>query len=268
MSACPNYNDSSFNGWVYQEPRKNPKNGMNVYIKEGVHAGATNPRMQMDRSSCPFGVQDGMEEGARKNLELSVSSEGMRAWATALDNHNTDWITANCPALFKKEMPRSTVETLYRPVLTPASNPSYCPLIRVKINSGGRAATNVMIVVDEGDDSRPLRWKTGSIADLTQHCQVLPIVEVVGLWFVSKACGMTIVATDLLVFPQKKRGFDFSLGIGGAVQCNEEDGEDESALEPPESVFGAPASQSMVAAAAPSSVLSTEGNDDEMSVME
>lgn len=268
MSGCQNYNESDFSGWVYQEPRKNPKNGMNVYIKDGVHAGATNPRMQMDRSSCPFGVQDGMEEGARKNLELSVSSESMREWATALDNYNTDWITANCPALFKKEMSRATVETLYRPVLTPASNPSYCPLIRLKINSGGRAATNVMIVVDEGDATRPLRWKTGSLDDLTQHCRVLPIVEVVGLWFVSKMCGMTIVATDLLVYPQKTRGFDFCLGVGGAVQCNEEDGDQESALEPPESVFGAPGGQSMIAAAAPSSGPANAGNDDEMSVLE
>jgi hypothetical protein len=234
MSATP-YNTANTAEWVYQEPRKNPKNGLNVYVQESTRC-ARNPRVQLEKCRAPFGVQDGMEESSRKNLELAVVSEEMKPWAVDRDEQNIGWITANCPALFKKEMKRNTVEALYRTLLTPPSNAAYSPLMRIKINSGGRQPTNVMVVLEDGTETTPMRWRRGTIADITPHSEVLPIVEVVGLWFVSKGCGMTMVATDLLVYPTQKRGFDFQLGFS-AVRCDD----DESKMPEPEaSVFAAP----------------------------
>ena len=52
----------------------------------------------------------------------------------------------------------------------------------------------------------------------------------------SKACGMTLVATDLLVFPRRRRGFDFIIPFAnGAVMC--EAGEDMSSNQPEASVI-------------------------------
>lgn len=233
--SCLIFSDVSTNSWIYQEPRKNPKNGINVYLQESANV-ARNPRIQLEKSRTPFGVQDGLEESSRKNIELAVTSDALKQWATNLDHQNVTWITDNCPSLFKKEMNRSTVEALYRPLLTPPTNVAYSPLMRLKINSGGRNPTNVMVVVSDGNATTPMKWRTGTLADITPHCDIIPIVEVVGLWFVSKGCGMTLVATDILVFPTKKRGFDFQLGFN-AVRCNSDDEEGKEPLEPEASMI-------------------------------
>ena len=217
--SCPSYTAVSPSQWVYQQPKKNKNGGLSVNLQTSpTHS--SSPRVQLDRLRCPFGVQDGLEASSRKNLEVAVSMESLKAWAATIDEQNIQWIVGNSQALFKKEMKRATVDALYRTLLSTPSNSAYDPLLRLKINSDGAQATNVMIVVQEGNASTPLTWRHGSLEDIERGAEVIPIVEVTGLWFVSKGCGMTLVATDVLVFPKRKRGFDFSIPFAsGAVQC-------------------------------------------------
>jgi hypothetical protein len=235
--------------WSFGEPKKNPKNGLNVFVNDPRTK--RNPRFQLDRCRCPFGVQDGIKDDSaptatpsgRKNLELAVASEGMQRWGAQVDAAMIGWVTANSMNLFKKEMKQPTVEALYRTLLAQPNNPSYSPLLRIKVNDGGKQATQVKVVVDEGDSARgrPLRWRKGTLADISPQSEVIPIVEAVGLWFVSKGCGMTLVATDLLVFPATARGgFDFALGGVNAerVESDEEDTTNAPEVEP--SVLAAP----------------------------
>jgi hypothetical protein len=214
MSA-PLFTDVNPTQWQYREPRKNKSNGLNVFV-----SGPT--RFQLERTRAPFGIQDGMEETSNKNLELDVGSQALKDWCVAVDNQNIEWIVANCPALFKKEMKREMVETLYRAMLTPPSKPEYNPLLRVKVKPSGDDATNVWIVVSEATATTPLRYRKGTFADVERNAEVIVIAETVGLWIVSKGCGMTFMATDVLVFPTKKRKFDFTLP-SAAVQCEQED---------------------------------------------
>jgi hypothetical protein len=165
----------------------------------------------------------------------------MQQWGAQVDAAMISWVTANSMNLFKKEMKQSTVEALYRTLLAQPNNPSYSPLLRVKVNDGGKQATQVKVVVDEGDAARgrPLRWRKGTLADIAPQSEVIPIVEAVGLWFVSKGCGMTLVATDLLVFPAAARGgFDFALGGVNAERVESDEEENAPEVEP--SVLAAP----------------------------
>ena len=214
-SEVPVYSSIAPSSWQYREPRKNKSNGLNVFL-----SGAT--RFQLERMRAPFGIQDGMEETSNKNLELDVATQTLRDWCHTIDQQNIEWIVANCPALFKKDMKREMVETLYRAMLTPPSKPDYNPLLRVKVKPSGDDATNVWIVVAEATATTPLRYRRGALEDVERHADVITIVEAKGLWIVSKACGMTFQATDILVFPTKKRKFDFALPTG-AVQCEADD---------------------------------------------
>jgi hypothetical protein len=217
--SCPDYNTANSSGWVYQQPRKNKNGGMSVNMQLSSTQLST-PKVQLERLRCPFGIQDGLEASSRKNLEIDVSAQSLREWAQRLDEQNLNWIVENSVMLFKKEMKRATVEALYRPLLTTPSNAAYNPLLRLKINSEGGQATRVMIVMSEGNATAPLKWRHGTLADIERHAEVIPIVEITGLWFVSKGCGMTLVATDLLVFPKRARGFDFNIPFAsGVVQC-------------------------------------------------
>jgi len=215
--------------WIYQQPRKLKNGGTAINIQSSSSSLAA-PRMQLDRLRCPFGVQDGLEVSSRQNLEVAISSEQLREWARSIDEQNINWIVANSVALFKKEMRRETLENNYRTLLTSPANVAYDPLLRLKINKEGFGATNVMVVVQEGTAETPLKWKHGSLADIERNSEVIPIVEISGLWFVSKSCGMTLLATDLLVFPKRRRGFDFQISFAaGAVQYT---GDEEDAAPP------------------------------------
>lgn len=244
------YDAVDISKWVYQEPRKNPKNGLNVYVNEGPNT-RDNPRFQLERCRAPFGIQDGMEEGSRKNLELAVSQPNLVAFATRVHDQNLDWVTSQCPKLFKKEMERSTVAELMRHPISQPSNEAYDPLMRIKINVTGRHKTKVYVLVEK--DGKQF-YREGDYSEVTENSEVLPIVEVGGLWFVSRGCGMTFIATDLLVYPSARRSkFDFALPDGMDVQ--KYDGPAE-----PMDIGNGPAPEaSMVGGAAPSVAQSPAG---------
>lgn len=245
MSTVPNYLDENPHHWTFDEPKKNQNSGLNVYVKSPETK--RNPRFQFPKCRCPFGVQDpqGDREGGggaaapaastgsnRKNLELSVDEAAMVSWAQRVDERMISWITENCQALFKKEMKQSTVEALYRQLAAPSSTEGYAPLMRIKVNASGKQVTNVLVVRDEGDAERgiPMRYRQGTLDEVTPHCYVIPIVEAAGLWIISKACGFTLVATDLLVFPAAKQGgFAFRLPGPAAMRV---DGEDDTSNAP------------------------------------
>lgn len=215
MSQSVNsFTDAPIAEWVYQEPRKNPKNGLNVYLNAGA-TNTSNPKIQLAKGRAPFGIQDGMEATARKNLEVNVDSEELFEFLERLNNQNIDWITTNCPKLFKRELERSVVSTLYRSLMTMPTNPSYKPLLRIKINSSGREPTRVFVVEKDETSTTPMEFSQGTMSDIVPGCTVLPIVEVGGLWFVSKGCGMTLVATDVLVWPTRARSPWAFVGLRG-----------------------------------------------------
>lgn len=237
--SYPSFIDENPFTWTFDEPKKNQNSGLNVYVKSPETK--RNPRFQFPKCRCPFGVQDpqGDREGgaaaaaagaaatgsSRKNLELSVDEPSMVSWAQRVDERMISWITENCQALFKKEMKQSTVEALYRQLAAPSTTEGYAPLMRIKVNASGKQVTNVLVVRDEGDPERglPLRYRQGTLEEVTPHCHVIPIVEAAGLWIISKACGFTLVATDLLVFPAaKKGGFAFRLPGPAALRVDDD----------------------------------------------
>ncbi len=251
--SVPSYLDENPAAWIFDEPKNNQNNGKNVYVKSPDTK--RNPRFQFPRCRVPFGVQDGKKEdgapagasaaagqSSRKNLELSVDEASMVAWARRVDERMVSWITENCFNLFKREMKQSTVEALYRQLATPSNREGYAPLMRVKINASGKQVTRVMVVKDEGNPERglPLRYATGTLDDITPQCHVIPIVEAAGLWIISKACGFTLVATDLLVFPAAEQGgFAFRLP-GPAVKVEDGDDTGSNGPEVDPSVLAAP----------------------------
>ena len=225
MSQSVNsFTDAPIEDWVYQEPRKNPKNGLNVYLNCSA-SNTSNPKIQLAKGRAPFGIQDGMEATARKNLEVSVDNADLLAFLERINNQNIDWITSNSPKLFKRELERSVVATLYRSLMSLPSNPNYKPLLRIKINSSGRDPTRVFVVEKDETATSPMEFSQGTMNDIVPGCTVLPIVEVGGLWFVSKGCGMTFVATDVLVWPIRARSSWAFVGLRGVQTVAQSDPE-------------------------------------------
>lgn len=282
--SVPSYLDENPAAWTFDEIKKNQNNGLNVYVKSPETK--RNPRFQFPRCRVPFGVQDGKKEdgagapggaaggaaaaqsSSRKNLELSVDEADMVTWSRRVDERMISWITENCYNLFKREMKQSTVEALYRQLASPSTREGFAPLMRVKVNASGKQATRVHVVKDEGDLERglPLRYAAGTLDDITPQCHVIAIVEAAGLWIISKACGFTLVATDLLVYPAAQQG-GFAFRLPGPAPVRVEEAEDlhdtnSNGPEVDASVLGAPTVISRVGQDSPMSGAGDEADNE------
>lgn len=203
MQSTVSFKNAQVSEWKFQEPRKNPKNGLNVYVSTS-NTDASNPKIQLTRMRAPFGIQDGMEVTARKNLELSVDADELLPFLEAVNSRCRDWVISNSSKLFKR-VDAAMAGAMFRPLASMPENPNYKPLLRVKINTSTSTPTRVFVVQEDSTPTSPMKIRGGSLADIMPGCNVLPIVELGGLWFVSNSCGLTLVATDLLVWPQRGR---------------------------------------------------------------
>ena len=209
------YYDYDISKTVYKDPVKNSRGGLNGYMDTSSE-NRSNPRFQLEKCRTPFGISDRQQDSefARKNLELSCDSEKMLAFFKAFDQQNVKEASKNSESWFKKSLSEEALgDTLYRWTAQESKEGKYAPLVRIKISETGRKPTNIYIVYEDADGKQ--KYRKGSADEIVKDSFVVPIIEVGGLWFVSKGFGMTLSATDLLVYPAaKKEEFGF-IGVEG-----------------------------------------------------
>lgn len=218
------YRDIQVQTLEYKEPRNNPQTGgkmVNVSTVPGSNDYNHRLRFQMspdchtDLQTALYGVSTpmpGQLEDRRRTLELSVDNPELLTFLTELDNKNIDVATSNSESWFKKSMDRHTVENMYHSVLRMPSSADYKPTVRTKVKIAERTNTNVWVVMS-GEDKEELQYARGTSADITKGCRCMVIVETSGLWFASKQFGMSLVVTDIMVWPTPRPQF-FYLGHG------------------------------------------------------
>ena len=75
--------------------------------------------------------------------------------------------------------------------------------VKVKVNCGDQRATNIY-VVSGVDANGTISYTQGSHADLQKGIKAMVIVETTGLWFMNRTFGMSLNATEILVWPQRR----------------------------------------------------------------
>lgn len=200
--------------WFFDEPKKNDNGGSNMNVTVIAGGGPDDkPRYELpERVTIPFGLEDGVEAKSRKKIEVSFGRESpIVAVAAKIDEFMVDWVLANCEKLFKKKMTREAISTLYRPLVTMPEAATKRPLMRVKVNATGKYKTKVFVITG------PNKYRLGDLEDLQSGAEIVPIVEISGVWFVSKGFGVTLVASSVAVYPSARRAggiSDFNLPEG------------------------------------------------------
>ena len=224
------YSKVDISQFVYKSPQKNKKGGMNAYV-DSSKDDPSNPKVQFPKCRCPFGLSDKKADAgeyARRNLELSADDQGMLEWIQKFDTQNIEVAAKNSETWFRKKLSFDALSTtLYRHCAQASQKDpdKYAPLVRVKVTESGKNMTNVFIVYKDAKTGEE-KYKRGDFDALTKNCHVVPIVEVSGLWFVSKGFGCTLVATDLLVWPSEQED---EFGFVGFSMTKAEDDEEPSA---------------------------------------
>ncbi len=166
--------------------------------------------------STPLAGQD----ASRRTLELTIESPSLSSFLEQLDNKNLKTAVAQAPEWFKRAVDPDAVANMYVPLLKPAAKPELKPTVRVKVKCGDYP-TNIYVVQDV-DESGKLSYVKGTPDDLARKVKCLVMVETVGLWFMSRQFGMSLTATDILVWPNRRStGIDaFTMSASTKLQKN------------------------------------------------
>ena len=142
------------------------------------------------------------QDAARRTLELTIESSSLHTFLNDLDNKNLTTAVKQAPEWFKKTVEEDAVRNMYVPLVKPPQKADQKSTVRVKVKCGDYP-TNIYVVSDS-DESGNLTYNKGSIDDLTRKVKCMVMVETVGLWFMSRQFGMSLTATDILVWPNRR----------------------------------------------------------------
>lgn len=167
-----------------------------------------------------FGLRGEWEEHKaadyhRFNMECQLSrsteeGQNMIAFFERVDNYILDVATANSKAWFGREQTREQLENRYRKLVQHSESGEYDPLLRVKVQLGGKPGSSTEVfawdpakeVCLERPDERSEKFTIGNLD--TPRLPVRSVIKVSGIWFVSKTFGVSLQATDVM-FEQTMR---------------------------------------------------------------
>jgi len=195
----------------YKEPANNRSGGKVVHVSTipGSSEWKDRIRFQMSENnkenlqtavwglSTPLAGQD----ASRRTLELTIESPDLLKFLSNLDEHNKKVACSNSQAWFKKNVEESTIAGMYTPLVKEPMKPDQKPTVRVKVKCADYP-TQIYVVHEERDGK--IVYHKGSPEDLARNVKCMVMVETVGLWFMSRQFGMSLTATEILVWPNRR----------------------------------------------------------------
>lgn len=218
------YTEVNTKGWFYKDPSKGGKGNMSIYIDESTSS-KRSPKFQLgEKMRAPFGVRmtdyEGRSDGPRKNLELAVEDAALIKFMDSIDHQTIAHAAKHSKELFRKELTEEQLATLYRRTAQPDDTGRFAPLMRLKVTMPGQKQPTRIWRYTKNPLGSP-EYVPGEVEDLKKGCHVTPVVELSSIWFASNMFGVTINATDLLVYPNPnaadEAAFPFTVSEGDAV---------------------------------------------------
>jgi hypothetical protein len=204
--------------WHYKKPERNKSGGFASYITRNagsvdrIFFQATAHEGEL-RCAAPFGISElfdkTKEPNNKRNLELSVRSPKLREFLSALDENTIDQAVRNYEEWFNSDKKRKPltpedIRGYYRPLLQEGPNDKeYDPLFRTKVNIADPKVLRVFVF--DGMKDGCMMCRVGRLSDVSKFVEVVPIIEVVGLWFMTKQFGVSLQCSDVVVFPKASR---------------------------------------------------------------
>lgn len=200
--AVPMYYDLNPADWQF-----NP-NQDNTMIYIGHKDDKNRPiRCQLPRMRTPFGAASPYTpKGAppppseKKNVELDVADKDLIDWAATIDQAIVEYlIGSGIIKNGKKDVDENFIRMVYRGMI-PDGKDDYNPLMRTKALKEGRHTTNVRVVTNPGSETSELTYYNGTLDDIGPGDEIIPIIDLAGLWYISNGVGMLLRLTDVMVF--------------------------------------------------------------------
>lgn len=196
----------------YRPPAANRSGGkvVHVYTVPGSREWEHRIRFQMSEDqtknlqNAVWGLSSPLpgQDASRRTLELSIESPTLLKFLDDLDKKNIDVAKQNSPEWFKKNLDEDAIKNMYVYLVKQPSKEGQKPTVRVKVKCTEQYPTNIFVV--QSCEGNELKYTKGTPEDLTKNSKCMAIVESVGLWFMSRQFGMSLTATDILVWPNRR----------------------------------------------------------------
>ena len=209
------------NALEYKPPTNNRSGGKVVHVSTvpGSSDYKHRIRFQMSESdkqnlqTAVWGLSTPLpgQDASRRTLELTIESPALLGFLEGLDTKNVDTAINSTQDWFRKTVDPDQIRNMYVKLVKEPQKVDNKPTVRVKVKCG-EYPTNIYLVQDSDADGN-LTYSKGTPDDLSRNVKCLVMVETVGLWFMSRQFGMSLTATEILVWPNRRNtGIDaFSL---------------------------------------------------------
>ena len=189
------YSELSLDDMSYGEPDHSGPGLTSVGLSLAA-SDTTPPCVRLEKCRSPYGIDEPMEEGGSRWLKLRVTSDALLQWFDQLEKKNVSMVADNSESFFRRQLSEDYLrEMMYR---RPVCDNFGDSTLRLRVES----TTRVFLI--RGSMSR-----LGTVSDVQIGCTVLPIVTISKLWFSHQIFGVSVVATDLLVWPSVPIGMRF-----------------------------------------------------------
>lgn len=197
--------DVDCDSWSFQKPRQTLSGGLTVYVDQSK-SNNKNPQFQLPVLTAPFGISqtdhlgNDLPPNRRRNMELDVDSEELRALFDKIDSRVIRAAHENSMSWFKKELSEDDLRRMmYRSSIQENKNGQYKDKLRVKVTPGGpddKRATRIYVCKPGKKYQR-----NGKMEQVTKGSRVQVIVDVGSVWFAARQFGISLVARHILVWP-------------------------------------------------------------------
>lgn len=205
MVHITNMSQVDFNRLEYSKPKTNQSGGQTIFINN-ANAPAHEQRLVIALPRChiPFGISD---YNGRKSIQFSLKGDSekmqqFKQFLTELDLKNVQKGTNESSKWFKKQLTPEVVQSLYNPSMK-QPNDMYPPIFRARLPTHPDTGKFMGDIFDANK-------RIVSQDSITPGCEVEAIVELVGIYFVSKEFGVSWKVVQLKVYPNERlRGYSF-----------------------------------------------------------
>lgn len=140
------------------------------------------------------------QDSSKRSLDLTIESPELLLFLKELDRKNVEATKKNKESWFKKPPSDAEIDHMYIPLVK--ENGEYKESVKIKIRCEYNA-TNIYIVDEQKNNS--VYYSNGNLNHLEKNAKVMVIVETPGLWFINKQFGMSLNASQILVWPAKHK---------------------------------------------------------------
>lgn len=200
------------NNLEYKEPQANRSGGKVVHVSTlpGSLEWKDRIRFQMSEDEKTnlqtavwgLGVPLPGQDMTRRTLELTIESPPLLNFLQELDENNIKMAVDNSPTWFKKSLDEQAIRNMYVKLVKTSEKPGETKkTVRVKVKCGDYP-TNIYVVEDSTNGK--MAYRKGGPDDLARNVKCMVMVETVGLWFMSRQYGMSLSASEIIVWPSRR----------------------------------------------------------------